>query len=39
MEIELESESDDWNPDPNSTLLNKQIIVFTSKIYNLKINK
>lgn len=28
--MEIESESDDWNPDPSSTLLDKQVIIFSS---------
>jgi hypothetical protein len=32
--MEIEEESDDWNPDPNTNMLNKKIIKFTSILIN-----
>jgi len=32
--MEIEEDSDDWNPDPNTNILDKKIIKFTSKFIN-----
>ena len=32
--MDIEEESDDWNPDPSTNILDKKIIKFTSKTLN-----
>jgi len=34
--MEIESEEDDWCPNPNGTILDKKIVNFTSKINKKK---
>lgn len=38
--MDIESESDDWNPDPNSNMLDKHVIHFSSNSnIQIKISK